>query len=62
VSDLKPDRERRDLHKSNLPATSQKIGPILIKQVVASIATTIGSDTMLIFGGKFLELYSLVFV
>jgi hypothetical protein len=31
VSDLKPDRQRRDLHKSNLPVTSRKIGPVLIK-------------------------------
>jgi hypothetical protein len=28
VSDLKPDRQRRDLHKSNLPVTSWKIGPV----------------------------------
>jgi hypothetical protein len=28
VSDLKPDRQRRDLHKSNLPVTSRKIGPV----------------------------------
>jgi hypothetical protein len=31
VSDLKPDRQCRDLHKSNLPATSWKIGPVLIR-------------------------------
>jgi hypothetical protein len=30
VSDLKPDRQRRDLHKSNLPVTSRKIRPVLI--------------------------------
>jgi hypothetical protein len=30
VSDLKPDRQRRDLYKSNLPANSRKIGPVLI--------------------------------
>jgi hypothetical protein len=30
VSDLKLDRQRRDLHKSNLPVTSRKIGPVLI--------------------------------
>jgi hypothetical protein len=34
VSDLKPDRQRRDLHKSNLPVTSRKIGPVLIKYIV----------------------------
>jgi hypothetical protein len=28
VSDLKLDRQRRDLHKSNLPVASQKIGPV----------------------------------
>jgi hypothetical protein len=28
VSDLKPDRQRRDLHKSNLPVTSRKIGHV----------------------------------
>jgi hypothetical protein len=37
MSDLKPDRQRRDLHKSNLPATSRKIGPVLI---------TIGSNQL----------------
>jgi hypothetical protein len=31
VTDLKPDRQHQDLHKSNLPATSWKIGPVLIK-------------------------------
>jgi hypothetical protein len=35
VSDLKPDRQRRDLHKSNLPVTSRKIGPVLITSVAA---------------------------
>jgi hypothetical protein len=30
MSDLKPDRQRRDLHKSNLPVTSRKIGPVSI--------------------------------
>ena len=30
ASDLKPDRQRRVLHKSNLPVTSRKIGPVLI--------------------------------
>jgi hypothetical protein len=30
VSDLKLDHQRRDLHKSNLPATSRKIRPVLI--------------------------------
>jgi hypothetical protein len=30
VSDLKPDHQRWDLHKSNLPVTSRKIGPVLI--------------------------------
>jgi hypothetical protein len=30
MSDLKPDRQRRDLHKSNLPVTSRKIGPVYI--------------------------------
>ena len=34
MSDLKPDRQRRDLHKSNLPATSRKIGPVLISSVL----------------------------
>jgi hypothetical protein len=28
MSDLKLDRQRRDLHKSNLPVTSRKIGPV----------------------------------
>jgi hypothetical protein len=28
MSDLKPDRQRRDLHKSNLPVTSRKIRPV----------------------------------
>jgi hypothetical protein len=32
MSDLKPDRQRRDLHKSNLPVTSRKIGPVFIIQ------------------------------
>jgi hypothetical protein len=30
VSDLKSDRQRRDLHKLNLPATSRKIGHVFI--------------------------------
>jgi hypothetical protein len=30
VSDLKPDHQRRDLYKSNLPVTSRKIGPVFI--------------------------------
>jgi hypothetical protein len=33
MSDLKPDRQCRDLHKSNLLATSRKIGPVLINGV-----------------------------
>ena len=37
MSDLKPDRQRRDLHKSNLPSTSRKIesGP---HQLVSDIS------------------------
>jgi hypothetical protein len=31
VSELKPDRQRRDLHKSNLPVTSRKIRPVFIE-------------------------------
>jgi hypothetical protein len=38
VSDLKPDRQRRDLHKSNLPVTSRKIGPVFIKEGAVSTA------------------------
>jgi hypothetical protein len=34
VSDLKPDRQRRDLHKSNLSVTSRKVGPVFIRVVV----------------------------
>jgi hypothetical protein len=30
MSYLKPGRQRRDLHKSNLPVTSRKIGLVLI--------------------------------
>jgi hypothetical protein len=32
VSDLKPDRQRRVLHKSNLPVTYRKIEPVFISQ------------------------------
>jgi hypothetical protein len=32
MSDLKPDRQHRDLHKSNLPVTSRKIGPVFITE------------------------------
>ena len=38
ASDLKLDRQRRDLHKSNLPATSRKIGPVLITASVGGFA------------------------
>jgi hypothetical protein len=31
VSDLKPDHQRRDLYKLNLPVTSRKIGPVPIE-------------------------------
>jgi hypothetical protein len=35
--DLKLDRQRRDLHKSNLPVTSRKIGPVLISSVAGPL-------------------------
>jgi hypothetical protein len=37
VSDLKPDRQRRDLHKSNLSVTSRKIGPVYITYVASLV-------------------------
>jgi hypothetical protein len=33
--DLKPDRQRRDLHQSNLPVTSRKIGPSTISWFIS---------------------------
>ena len=32
VTGFKLNRQRRDLYKSNLPVTSRKIGPVLIKE------------------------------
>ena len=40
ASDLKPDRQRWDLHKSNLPATSQKIGPVLISRCSSQVSSS----------------------
>jgi hypothetical protein len=34
MSDLKPDRQRRDLHKSNLSVTSRKIGLVFISLAI----------------------------
>jgi hypothetical protein len=47
VSDLKPDRQRRDLHKSNLPATSRKIGPVLITLCRLDELLSLGTATPL---------------
>jgi hypothetical protein len=41
VSDLKPDRQRRDLHKSNLSVTSRKIGLVYIKPEGEMQATSV---------------------
>jgi hypothetical protein len=56
VSDLKPDRQRRDLHKSNLPTTSWKIGSILI--TASPLLCPIGPRFGVVSSGTFYSCFS----
>jgi hypothetical protein len=49
MSDLKPDRQHRDLHKLNLPVTSRKIGPVFHHLVPSKIKTLLDRESCLVY-------------